>query len=93
MVEIFSCQEELEGTQWGRPGPGGAYWRPSAITGQGFLDKMGWVTTDDPRKRQSQVKHGEAETIKAQMRELEKKRETEHREMMSETGQIWRDIE
>ena len=49
---------------------------------------MGWVTSDDPRKRQNEVKHGEAETIKAQMRELQKKRETEHREMMSETGQI-----
>ena len=30
----------MEGDQWGRPGPGGAYWRPSAITGQGFFDKM-----------------------------------------------------
>ena len=36
-------QQEIEGTQWGRPGPGGTYWRPSAITGQGFYDKM--VTT------------------------------------------------
>ena len=26
--------QEVEGTQWGKPGPGGAYWRPSAITGQ-----------------------------------------------------------
>ena len=33
-------QQEVEGTQWGRPGPGGTYWRPSAITGQGFMDKM-----------------------------------------------------
>ena len=76
----------MEGTQWGRPGPGGAYWRPSAITGQGFLDSLGWVTSDDPRKRQSQVKHSEAETIKAEVRELQKKRESEHREMMSEAG-------
>ena len=34
--------EEHEGLQWGKPGPGGAYWRSSAITGQGFFDKMGW---------------------------------------------------
>ena len=34
--------EENEGLQWGKPGPGGAYWRSSAITGQGFFDKMGW---------------------------------------------------
>ena len=34
----------MEGSQWGRPGPGGRYWRDSAITGQGFFDKM--VNTD-----------------------------------------------
>ena len=33
-------QEEHEGEQWGKAGPGGAYWRPCAVTGQGFLDKM-----------------------------------------------------
>ena len=37
---IGGAQQEVEGTQWGRPGPGGTYWRPSAITGQGFMDKM-----------------------------------------------------
>ena len=37
-------QEEHEGEQWGKAGPGGAYWRPCAVTGQGFLDKM--VNTD-----------------------------------------------
>ena len=37
---IQFLQQEVEGTQWGRPGPGGTYWRPSAITGQGFYDKM-----------------------------------------------------
>ena len=83
----------MEGTQWGRPGPGGAYWRPSAVTGQGFLDSLGWVTSDDPRKRQSEVKHSEAETIKAEVRELQKKRESEYREMMSETGQVrWNEM-
>ena len=83
----------MEGTQWGRPGPGGAYWRPSAVTGQGFLDSLGWVTSDDPRKRQSEVKHSEAETMKAEVRELQKKRESEYREMMSETGQFrWNEM-
>ena len=33
-------QEEVEGLQWGKPGPGGAYWRNSALTGQNFFDKM-----------------------------------------------------
>ena len=33
-------QEEEEGSQWGKAGPGGAYWRQSAITGQGFLDSL-----------------------------------------------------
>ena len=37
---LFSNKEEVEGTQWGKAGPGGAYWRDSAITGQGFFDKM-----------------------------------------------------
>ena len=30
----------LEGAQWGKPGPGGSYWRQSALTGQGFHEKM-----------------------------------------------------
>ena len=30
----------MEGLQWGKPGPGGAYWRNSALTGQNFFDKM-----------------------------------------------------
>ena len=104
---IGGAQQEVEGTQWGRPGPGGTYWRPSAITGQGFMDKMvsgvwcpisgtrcrhycnsgcwqGWVTSDDPRKRQFEVKHGEAESIKAEMSSLARRRQSEHREIMSE---------
>ena len=36
-------QEEVEGTQWGKAGPGGAYWRSSALTGQGFFDKMVFI--------------------------------------------------
>ena len=39
MYGIF-LQVEVEGSQWGKPGPGGAYWRNSAVTGQGFFDKM-----------------------------------------------------
>eukprot|EP00096_Caligus_rogercresseyi_P010932 TRINITY_DN4138_c0_g1_i1.p1 TRINITY_DN4138_c0_g1~~TRINITY_DN4138_c0_g1_i1.p1 ORF type:complete len:276 (-),score=37.11 TRINITY_DN4138_c0_g1_i1:58-885(-) len=32
--------EQTEGSQWGKPGPGGTYWRNSAVTGQNFFDKM-----------------------------------------------------
>ena len=39
-VFYFLQQAQYEGTQWGRPGPGGSYWRPSAVTGQRFFDKM-----------------------------------------------------
>ena len=28
------------GGTWGKAGPGGAYWRQSALTGQGFFAKM-----------------------------------------------------
>ena len=47
---------------------------------------QGWVTADDPRKRQFNIKQGEAEAIKAEMSELQRKRMTDHREMMSEVG-------
>ena len=40
-------QQEVEGTQWGKPGPGGTYWRNSAITGQGFYDKMVFQTLNE----------------------------------------------
>jgi hypothetical protein len=39
MIPIFH-EEKEEGTQWGKPGPGGPYWRQSALTGQNFFDKM-----------------------------------------------------
>jgi len=39
-LSISRQLEEVEGTQWGKAGPGGAYWRNSALTGQGFFDKM-----------------------------------------------------
>ena len=40
VTDCVDNQEEEGCHQWGRPGPGGAYWRNSAITGQGFFDKM-----------------------------------------------------
>jgi hypothetical protein len=39
IIPIFH-EEKEEGTQWGKPGPGGPYWRQSALTGQNFFDKM-----------------------------------------------------
>ena len=39
----------MEGLQWGKPGPGGAYWRNSALTGQNFFDKMVTYLIDYPR--------------------------------------------
>ena len=39
MTTLF-LQNQYEGLQWGRPGPGGVYWRESAVTGQKFFDKM-----------------------------------------------------
>ena len=39
---ILYClfQKDVEGEQWGKEGPGGNYWRESALTGQGFQKKM-----------------------------------------------------
>ena len=39
-LNVSKHLETVEGSQWGKPGPGGSYWRDSAITGQGFYDKM-----------------------------------------------------
>ena len=36
----FLLQNQYEGNQWGRPGPGGPYWRERTLTGQGFFEKM-----------------------------------------------------
>jgi len=77
---------EIEGTQWGKAGPGGAYWRDSAVTGQGFFDKMGWATSADPRRRQAHIKKNEVEEMKREMSEIEKRRAMEHKEMVSEIG-------
>ena len=45
IIHIY-FQQDVEGLQWGKPGPGGAYWRNSAVTGQGFFDKMVNYTHD-----------------------------------------------
>ena len=95
-------KDELEGTQWGKAGPGGAYWRDSAISGQGFFNKMvhfflckeghnqscfqGWNTSADPRRRSFQVKKNETDDMKREMSEIEQRRVMEHREMRSEIG-------
>lgn len=77
---------EVEGSQWGKPGPGGAYWRNSAVTGQGFFDKMGWSGSADPRKREFNIKRGENEHMKREMEEIRGKRHYEHQDMTSEVG-------
>eukprot|EP00090_Calanus_glacialis_P021912 TRINITY_DN33788_c0_g1_i1.p1 TRINITY_DN33788_c0_g1~~TRINITY_DN33788_c0_g1_i1.p1 ORF type:complete len:454 (+),score=113.33 TRINITY_DN33788_c0_g1_i1:334-1695(+) len=85
-LSISRQMEEVEGTQWGKPGPGGAYWRNSALTGQGFFDKMGWNSSTDPRKRDIQIRRGEAENIKREMSEAEVRRNMEHKDMNSDVG-------
>ena len=44
------------------------------------------MTADDPRKRQHGIKAGEAEAIKVEMSELARKRNNEHKEIMSEVN-------
>jgi len=85
-TQIARQMEQTEGLQWGKAGPGGAYWRNSAVTGQGFFDKMGWCGSGDPRKRQYQVRHGEAEEMKKEMGEIQTKRDMEHDDINSDVG-------
>ena len=47
------------------------------------------MTADDPRKRQHGIKAGEAEAIKIEMSELARRRNNEHREIMSEVSLIY----
>ena len=95
-------KEETEGLQWGRPGPGGTYWRNSALTGQNFFDRMvsppfsstgldqfsvqGWCGSADPRKRGQETKHSEADEIKREIEEFKVKKEVEHADMTSGEG-------
>ena len=46
------------------------------------------MTADDPRKRQPGIKAGEAEAIKVEMSELARKRNMEHKEIMSEVNTV-----
>jgi len=85
-LTVSRQMEEVEGTQWGKAGPGGAYWRDSAITGQGFFDKMGWNTSADPRRRQFEIKKSEMDNMKREMSEIEQRRTMEHKEKVSEIG-------
>ena len=103
MYRDLSFQEEVEGLQWGRPGPGGAYWRNSALTGQNFFDKMvtleslflfisnncylqGWCGSADPRKRQFETKHSEADEMRKEIEEIKVKKEIEHKDITSGEG-------
>ncbi|TRY68296.1 hypothetical protein TCAL_07196 [Tigriopus californicus] len=78
--------EQVEGNQWGRPGPGGKYWRDSAVTGQGFFDKMGWCGSADPRKRNYNIRHHEAEDMKKEIEEVRQRRDEEHQEINNNVG-------
>jgi len=74
------------GGTWGKAGPGGAYWRQSALTGQGFFAKMGWADSADPRKRGFTIKKGENEEMKREISEIEAKRVEQHQEMTDDQG-------
>merc|ERR1712025_1401551 len=82
------CQElvKYEGSQWGRPGPGGPYWRERAITGQGFFEKMGWSSSADPRRRAMEIKHIEAEDMKKEMNEVQMRKYAEYDDIRSSVG-------
>ena len=86
LLKVSRELEESEGLQWGKPGPGGAYWRSSAITGQGFFDKMGWCGSADPRKRPVNTKHGEADQMRRDIDEIRERREAEHQDNNSSEG-------
>jgi len=84
-----SVAQELvkyEGSQWGRPGPGGPYWRDRALTGQGFFEKMGWSSSADPRRRAMEIKHLEAEDMKKEMDEIQIRKHLEHDELRSDVS-------
>ena len=68
---------------------GGAYWRESALTGQGFYQKMGWNASADPRKRQFEVKKGENDALKREIVEIENKRMEEHKDMTSDVRNLF----
>lgn len=75
-----------EGSQWGKPGPGGPYWRERTLTGQGFFEKMGWSSSADPRRRAMQIKHIEAEDMKKEMDEVMQRKYAEYDDLRSNVG-------
>jgi len=77
---------QYEGNQWGRPGPGGPYWRERTLTGQGFFEKMGWSSSADPRRRAMQIKHIEAEDMKKEMNEVQMRKYAEYDDIRSSVG-------
>ncbi|XP_059098913.1 uncharacterized protein LOC131893000 isoform X2 [Tigriopus californicus] len=85
-ISLEKQLEQVEGNQWGRPGPGGKYWRDSAVTGQGFFDKMGWCGSADPRKRNYNIRHHEAEDMKKEIEEVRQRRDEEHQEINNNVG-------
>lgn len=85
-VTLARQLEVTEGSQWGKPGPGGAYWRDSALTGQGFFEKMGWHASSDPRKREDTVRRNEADSYKQDMSEAQRRRLAENRDINSDVG-------
>ena len=77
---------QFEGMQWGRPGPGGTYWRESAITGQRFFQNMGWNCTPDPRVRPNEVKQIESQDIVKTIALHRDRKELEHLDRKSNVG-------
>ena len=84
--EIDEYLASYEGTQWGRPGPGGVYWRPSAVTGQRFFQNMGWNCSPDPRLRPNEVKKIESDDIVKSIALHDHKKEMEHLDRKSAYG-------
>ena len=83
---IDAYLSQFEGSQWGRPGPGGVYWRPSAITGQRFFQNMGWNCSPDPRVRPHETKKLESEDIVKSIALHDYKKEVEHMDRKSAVG-------
>lgn len=77
---------KMEASQWGRPGPGGAYWRNSTVTGQRFFENMGWCGSADPRKRTTDVKQHETEDMKKDVADHYTRKAMEEQEINSNVG-------
>jgi hypothetical protein len=84
--EIDDYLSQFEGMQWGRPGPGGVYWRPSAVTGQRFFQNMGWNCSPDPRLRPDNTKKMESEDIVKSIALHDHQKEMQHLDRQSAYG-------